>query len=185
MRRRSGTILAPSTPTPIVAAALALLLATPARALTGGGTVTITRDAFGVPHVVAETREAMAFGVGYALATDRLFETDVIRRLAEGRLSEILGGGDNDAMLVADETMRREFYDPADIDAQYARLPDEIRRLLQAFSDGFNVALAAQQANPAEQSVLFAALGYEPDLWRPQDSTRSPSPGGRVRATCS
>ena len=71
MRRRSGTILAPSTPTPIVAAALALLLATPARALTGGGTVTITRDAFGVPHVVAETREAMAFGVGYALATYR------------------------------------------------------------------------------------------------------------------
>src|SRR5213080_672149 len=136
--------------------AFLVLVGAPAFALTGAGTVIITR-------------EAMAFGAGYALATDRLFETDVIRRLAQGRLSEILGAGDDDATLIADETMRREFYDAADIDAQYNALPDDIRRMLQAFADGFNAALAAQQANPAEQSVLFAALGYEPDLWRPQD----------------
>ena len=150
--------------------AFLVLVGAPAFALTGAGTVIITRDPFGIPHVVGDTREAMAFGAGYALATDRLFETDVIRRLAQGRLSEILGAGDNDATLIADETMRREFYDAADIDAQYNALPVDIRRMLQAFADGFNAALAAQQANPAEQSVLFAALGYEPDLWRPQDS---------------
>ena len=97
--------------------------------------MTITRDPFGIPHVVGDTREAMAFGAGYALATDRLFETDVIRRLAQGRLSEILGAGDNDATLIADETMRREFYDAADIDAQYNALPVDIRRMLQAFAD--------------------------------------------------
>src|SRR5438128_4390522 len=154
----------------LVPALAGVFVSAPAVALTGAGTVTITRDPFGIPHVVGDTREAMAFGAGYALATDRLFETDVIRRLAQGRLSEILGAGDNDATLIADETMRREFYDAADIDAQYNALPDDIRRMLQALADGFNAALAAQQAGPAEQSVLFAALGYEPDLWRPQDS---------------
>src|SRR5881397_3026011 len=87
--------------------AFLVLVSAPAFALTGAGTVTITRDPFGIPHVVGDTREAMAFGAGYALATDRLFETDVIRRLAQGRLSEILGAGDNDATLIADETMRR------------------------------------------------------------------------------
>ena len=135
-----------------------------------GRSVTITRDAFGVPHVSAPSAEAAAYGVGYVLATDRLFETDVIRKLGQGRLSEILGPGPDDATLVTDQEMRREFYDRADIERQYRSLPPNIQRLLRAYADGFNAALLAQQANPVERSVVFTALGYEPELWRPEDS---------------
>ena len=135
-----------------------------------GRSVTITRDAFGVPHVSAPSAEAAAYGVGYVLATDRLFETDVIRKLGQGRLSEILGPGPDDATLVTDQEMRREFYDRADIERQYRSLPPNIQRLLRAYAEGFNAALVAQQANPVERSVVFTALGYEPELWRPEDS---------------
>lgn len=136
----------------------------------GAGLVTIYGDRFGVPHIVGETPEAMSYGAGYVIGRDRLFEVDVIRRLAQGRLSEILGPGDEGATLVADQVMRREFFDRADIEAQYEALPANIRRLLQAYADGMNQAIAEQTANPAEMSVLFPALGYLPEPWTPQDS---------------
>lgn len=146
---------------------LALSAALPARAVPlGAGLVTIYRDSYGVPHIVGETREAMAYGAGHVLGRDRLFETDVIRRLGQGRLSEVLGAG----QLEADQVMRRDFYDPADIAAQVAALPAEIRRQLQAFADGMNTAIAEQTANPAEMSVLFPALGYLPEPWTIEDS---------------
>lgn len=128
--------------------------------------VTIYNDSFGVPHIAGGSPEAMAYGAGYVVARDRLFETDVIRRLGQGRLSEVLGPG----MLEADMVMRREFYDRADIAAQVDRLPLPIRRLLRAYADGFNTALAAQTANAAQTSALFAALGYLPEPWKPVDS---------------
>lgn len=162
-----------------IALVLALLagLAPRGSALPPERLVTIHRDGFGVPHVTGKSREATAYGVGYAMATDRLFEMDVIRRLGQGRLSEILGEGsdaDGDGIgdtLEADMIMRREFYDAEDIARQTRELPAEIRELQSAFSDGVNRAIAEQTANPLEQSILFGALGYEPEPWSPEDST--------------
>jgi hypothetical protein len=54
--------------------------------------VTISRGAFGVPHIVGDTRGDVFFGAGYATAEDRLFLTDVFRHVGRGRLSEFLGG---------------------------------------------------------------------------------------------
>lgn len=174
MRRRAVAIVAVLTTLPLAASGSPA--GADATSVAGGEAVTIHRDRFGVPHVVGETREAMAYGAGHALATDRLFETDVIRRVGQGRLSEVLGAGSDGNgngigdTLEADMVMRREFYDAADVDQQLGELDPEIRGLLEAFSDGFNAALAAQQANPAERSVLFTALGYEPEPWTPHHS---------------
>ena len=157
----------------IAAAALAAALlgaALPVGAQVARADVTISYDGYGVPYVEAETPEATAYGAGYATATDRLFQTDVLRHLAQGRLSELLGAGAEDANLMADQVMRREFYDAADIEAQYEALPDNIKALLEAYADGFNDALVLQQANPAERSAAFTALGHEPEPWRPTDS---------------
>ena len=58
----------------------------------------ITRDAYGVPHVQAETAADAWAGMGYACAQDRLFQMDYDRRRACGRWAEIAGspapGGD-------------------------------------------------------------------------------------------
>src|SRR5215210_3422433 len=48
--------------------------------------VTISRDAFGVPTVDGESEDDAWFGVGYAVAQDRLFELDLFRRATSGRL---------------------------------------------------------------------------------------------------
>ncbi|MFX1281029.1 MAG: penicillin acylase family protein [Promethearchaeota archaeon] len=50
--------------------------------------ITIIRDDYGVPHVFAKTKEGLAFGAGYAMAQDRLWQADLYRRSAFGNLAE-------------------------------------------------------------------------------------------------
>ncbi|MFW9781120.1 MAG: penicillin acylase family protein [Candidatus Heimdallarchaeota archaeon] len=50
--------------------------------------VTIIRDNYGVPHVFAKTKEGLAFGAGYAMAQDRLWQADLYRRSSFGSLAE-------------------------------------------------------------------------------------------------
>ena len=50
--------------------------------------ITIIRDDYGVPHIYARTKEGLAFGCGYAMAQDRLWQADLYRRQAFGSLAE-------------------------------------------------------------------------------------------------
>ncbi|MCW3475284.1 penicillin acylase family protein [Limobrevibacterium gyesilva] len=56
-----------------------------------GGKVEILRDRAGVPHVHAGTTTDLYFGLGVAMAEDRLWQMDRLRRRALGRQAEILG----------------------------------------------------------------------------------------------
>src|SRR5204862_40962 len=76
--------------------------------------VTIVRDAYGVPHLFtsgAGARERGAYGNGYAQAEDRLFEMDILRRGATGRLAEMLGPD----FLLMDEVVRRDGLTPQEL----------------------------------------------------------------------
>ena len=53
--------------------------------------VTVTRDANGEPSVRAGAPNDAWFGVGYAVAQDRLVELELFRRATQGRLAEVLG----------------------------------------------------------------------------------------------
>ncbi len=50
--------------------------------------ILIVRDNYGVPHIFADTKEGLAFGAGYAMAQDRLWQADLYRRDAFGSLAE-------------------------------------------------------------------------------------------------
>ncbi|KKL59807.1 hypothetical protein LCGC14_2211630, partial [marine sediment metagenome] len=52
------------------------------------GEILIIRDDYGVPHIFADTKEGLAFGMGYAVAQDRLWQADLYRRDAFGSLAE-------------------------------------------------------------------------------------------------
>ncbi|MDP7206908.1 MAG: penicillin acylase family protein, partial [Pirellulaceae bacterium] len=52
---------------------------------------TIHRDSLGIPHILAENDQDLFFALGMAMAQDRLFQLDYLRRKATGRLSEVLG----------------------------------------------------------------------------------------------
>ena len=146
----------------------------PARGqLPGGGDITVYRDRFGVPHVEAPSLQGLSYATGYLMAKDRLFEMDVIRKLGQGRLSELIGP----SMLDADRYTRREFLLTADIEGQWNALTAEQRSLFQAYTDGVNRGATEVLANPATTPTLFAALG---DVWEPWKNE-----GGRGRRASS
>lgn len=60
--------------------------------LTGlNGEVEVYYDEYGIPHIYAQSEVDAYMALGYVHAQDRLWQMDVIRRIAPGRLSEIFG----------------------------------------------------------------------------------------------
>ncbi len=53
--------------------------------------VEVLYDDYGVPHIYAQNEEDAYYTLGYVHAQDRLFQMEMLRRAAGGRLSEILG----------------------------------------------------------------------------------------------
>jgi penicillin amidase len=123
--------------------------------------VRIDRDRWGIPRISAETDEDLFFGFGYAMAQDRLFQLDYLRRKAAGRLSEVLGP-DGLEMDVAARTIGIARI----AEAEWERTPAETRSLLIAFSGGIDASIAAAgERLPIE----FDLLDYTPEPWSPVD----------------
>ncbi len=53
--------------------------------------VEVVYDNYGVPHIYAKNEEDLFYAFGYVHAQDRLFQMEVLRRLADGRLAELFG----------------------------------------------------------------------------------------------
>jgi len=100
--------------------------------------VRIDRDARGVPHIVAENDADLFFGFGFAMAQDRLFQLDYLRRQGAGRLAEILGPSGVEQDLIA-----RTVGLPRIAAAEWDRLPEETQSLITAFSHGVNAVIDA------------------------------------------
>ncbi|MGH1369001.1 MAG: penicillin acylase family protein [Maritimibacter sp.] len=65
--------------------------------------IEIVRNNSNVPHIFASADQDAYFGLGYAHAQDRLFQMVILRRTAQGRLSEVFGA----RTQRTDELMRR------------------------------------------------------------------------------
>ena len=69
--------------------------------------VEILRDRNAVPHIIAGSIEDAAFGLGYAHAQDRFWQMEMMRRLGQGRLSELVPAQlVGSALIETDSTMR-------------------------------------------------------------------------------
>ena len=53
--------------------------------------VTINYDDYGIPHIYSDNQEDAQRALGYAHAQDRLWQMELLRRIAPGRLAEIFG----------------------------------------------------------------------------------------------
>lgn len=128
-------------------------------------TVNILRDAYGTPHVFAEDNYGVYFGYGYAVAEDRLFQMEMLRRTTQGRVAEVLG-----SEYLALDTHIRTGYDHPSVRRQVAALGEADRELLQAYADGFSQRIAEVLADralmlPAE----FSHFGFDPQPWTALD----------------
>ena len=53
--------------------------------------VEVLYDNYAIPHIYAQNEEDLFYAFGFIHAQDRLFQMEVLRRLADGRLSELFG----------------------------------------------------------------------------------------------
>ncbi|MFD2271540.1 penicillin acylase family protein [Undibacterium arcticum] len=54
-------------------------------------TVSVARDALGVPLISGSDRRDVAYATGFVHAQDRFFQMDLLRRMAAGELAELFG----------------------------------------------------------------------------------------------
>lgn len=126
--------------------------------------VSVYRDEWGVPHIEATTIQDLYMAQGYVTAQDRLWQMDLTRRTAAGRLSEVFGSG----------------YIPTDKFLRTLLLRRSAERSVQAYSAGTIAVLEAyaagvnayvdQAVSAGTLPVEFTLLGYTPEPWTPVDS---------------
>jgi penicillin amidase len=157
--------------TTLVLAAAPLASAQPAVAPRSG--VRIDWDAYGVPHVAGATDEDAFFGLGYAVAHDRLFQMHYTRLIYEGRTAEFFGAGPNDANLIQDRRARQIGW-TRHADKVVRALDPETRGLLQAYADGVNAAVARRHATQPAWAPGSASPATSPasPTTRPRPCTR-------------
>ncbi|MEA9603770.1 penicillin acylase family protein [Polynucleobacter sp. JS-JIR-II-c23] len=127
-----------------------------------GDSVAITFDESDIPHIKAKSQADAYFALGYLHASERSWQMEMNRRIASGRLSEILG---NDTVKI-DRFVRTLGIKRA-AERQFDRYPVSAKRLLQAYADGVNAGNAQLGwALPVE----YFLTGSKPGHWSPTDS---------------
>ena len=130
------------------------------------GEVEIVRNTHNVPHIFAEHETDVFFGLGFAHAQDRLWQMQMLRRTAQGRLSEMFGR----RTLRTDELMRRlDLYGLArsSVNAQ----DSQTQAALQSYAEGVNAWLRLSNDRARGRGAPeFFVFNAEMPLWQPADS---------------
>ncbi|MEM8822220.1 MAG: penicillin acylase family protein [Pseudomonadota bacterium] len=128
--------------------------------------VEIVRNTHNVPHIFGARDEDVFFGLGYAHAQDRLWQMTLMRRTAQGRLSEIFGT----RTLRSDELLRRlGIYRAAS--ASVAAQDPETLAMLEAYAAGVNARIRViNEGAEGRGAPEFFLFPPEISPWRPADS---------------
>ncbi len=121
------------------------------------GEVNIIRDGSGIPHIQAYTEADAYYGLGYAMAQDRLFQMEFLRAAANGSLSEILG----EDLLKTDIFLRKLMLRSKAPEKILDRYPLEIQTMIHSFIAGINQFILEDHRLPLE----FRLLDHAPLLW--------------------
>ncbi len=130
-----------------------------------GQQIKIARDSYGVPHIYSETDTALFFGAGYAMAEDRLWQAELSRIVASGRMAEVFGGASD---IAQDQVIRRDGYTDEETMQQFNSLPDYVKRGLTSYIEGINHYI---ETTPAT-SLPPEFQGKRPQKWTELDSLK-------------
>lgn len=128
--------------------------------------VEIVRDTANVPHIFGARDEDVFFALGYAHAQDRLWQMVMLRRSAQGRLSELFGA----RTLPIDMLMRRlAIHDLARSSVSAQDAPTTAA--LESYAAGVNAWLAQVNAGARGRGAPEMWLFNHPIApWTPADS---------------
>ena len=131
------------------------------------GLVTVVFDEDGVAHIYAKNEEDAYYAVGFIHAWTRLWEMDIQRRLASGRLAEVIG---RDALK--NDIYMRIIGLRRSAEATTAWIKEnepKVYKALEAYSSGVNEAIRVLEKSH-RLPLMFKLLGYKPEPWTPVDS---------------
>lgn len=115
--------------------------------------VQVRYDERGVPHIEAQSEADLYRALGFVQAQDRLFQMEMLRRLARGELAEVLGA----RLLPTDRLFRTlQIRDRADQQARELDPDSPHGKALAAYLDGIN---QYQDSRPAP--LEFDLLGID------------------------
>jgi penicillin amidase len=123
------------------------------------------RDPYGVPKVEAENLEDTFRLFGFAVAEDRLWQMEMSRRAARGRLAEVMGP----ESAAADRQLLQRAYTREELTQQLAALPDGLQEAFEAYAEGVNMNIEFRRRLNALPEG-YEELGFEPEPWTPTDS---------------
>jgi len=136
------------------------------------GTIEISIDKWGVPHISAQNSHDVFFGQGFCAAKTRLFQLDWWRRRGLGKTAEVFGSD-----YVERDRAARLFLYRGDMRAEWLAYDNDTKDIVSAFTDGVNAWIRQTQTDPTLLSPEFSMLGYVPELWEPSDVVRIRSHG--------
>jgi acyl-homoserine lactone acylase PvdQ len=151
--------------------------------------LSIVRDQWDVPHIYGHTRAQTEFGAGYAAAQDRLFLIDVLRHVAEAKLSSFVGGSPSNRAMDegqwalapyrqadlrwqithAKQNCQREAPPTGFPARQCGKLATTLKSDLHNFVNGINAYIKQARSNPKLLPSEYAAIGKPPQPWKPTD----------------
>ncbi len=124
--------------------------------------VTVRFGAHAVPTIEASRATDLIFAQGFVVASERMWQMDLMRRLAQGRLAEVMG----EPPLAVDRFFRAIGLG-AVARASLTALEPSYRELLRAYAAGVNAYLReARNRLPLE----YRLAGIKPEPWQPEDS---------------
>lgn len=133
--------------------------------------VQVTYDRHHVPHIVAQSDRDLWFAVGWVQARDRLFQMDMLRRMASGRISELFGAQDApEGMPFSDTLGMDRFFRVLGLGQQAtrdaAKASPEARDRGEAYVAGINACI--RQADPLP--IEYRLLDEQPAPWTIADA---------------
>lgn len=136
--------------------------------MTADAAIKTVRDDKGVWFIKGEPTDSLYDvyeAMGYAVATDRLWQAESFRRAAKGQLAAIFGPD----FLGQDMLVRMTGYSRTELTAGYNSLDADTKKVVDGYVAGFNRRIAEITANAAIRPFEFHALAFVPDLWTPED----------------
>lgn len=126
--------------------------------------VKIIRDEKGVPHINAKSERDLFITQGYIQAQDRLFQMDLARRQASGRLSEVVG-----KKAVNRDKYFRTLGLRRAAEKSFTSYSAEAQEVLDWYAIGVN-AFIKHTKDSGQLPIEFTLLGYSPEPWSALDS---------------
>ena len=122
--------------------------------------VEVIRDRWGIPHIYAGTVHDLFFAQGFVAAQDRLWQLDLWRRIAEGKLSELLGPSG-----LKRDTFARLLRYRGDWDEEWRSYGPGAREIAAAFVAGINAEIDIATSEPGKLPIEFQLTGSRPESW--------------------